>query len=193
MGGGGLSGTSGRGGVGGTSSGGAGGRGGMSGTGGGGRGGAPATGGAGGTAGMSCPTNAFGGHTYAFCTGTLSWADAASDCAVKGMRLVRIDDAGENAWVQMVAFAGIGSTSSVYWSWMGGSDQAVVGDWRWPDGALFWMGGSNGAAQGGLYNNWAAGSPTNGGNATDCAILQQAGFWTDFDCARLQRYVCEQY
>ena len=117
----------------------------------------------------------------------------ASGNALKGMRLVRIDDAAENAWVQMIAFTGVGSTSSTFWSWIGGNDQAVLGDWRWPDGALFWVGGSNGAAQGGLYSNWVAGSPTNGGGATDCAILQHAAFWTDFDCTRLERYVCEQY
>ena len=34
-------------------------------------------------------------------------------------------------------------------------------------GALFWMGGSNGTAQGGLYNNWVAGAPSNNGAATD--------------------------
>ena len=135
----------------------------------------------------------FGGHDYAFCVGPLSWTDAANECAARGMRLVRIDDAAENNWVQTNAFMGIMSTSSTYWSWIGGIDQAVVGEWRWTDGALFWLGGSNGSAQGGLYQNWAAGSPTNTGMATDCAILQHASFWTDFDCTRLERYVCEQY
>ena len=51
----------------------------------------------------------------------------------------------------------------------------------------------DGSAQGGLYNNWVAGNPASGGSATDCAILQHAAFWTDFDCGRLQPYVCEQY
>ena len=109
------------------------------------------------------------------------------------MRLVRIDDVNENDWVTMMAFAGIGSTSSTFWSWIGATDQAVVGEWRWTDGALFWLGSSNGAAQGGLYENWAAGSPPSTGMATDCGILQWAGFWTDFDCTRLERYVCERY
>jgi hypothetical protein len=135
----------------------------------------------------------FGGRDYAFCVGPLTWTDAATDCAAKGMRLARIDDAVENAWVQTNAFVGIVSTSSTYWSWLGGTDDAVLGEWRWTDGALFWLGGSNGSAQGGLYANWAAGSPTNTGMATDCAILQWAGYWTDFDCTRLERYVCERY
>jgi hypothetical protein len=109
------------------------------------------------------------------------------------MRLVRIDDASENAWVHTTAFAGVVGTSSTYWPWIGGTDQAVVGAWRWTDGALFWMGGSNGTAQGGLYTNWVAGAPTSGGAATDCAILQSSAYWTDSDCTRLEPYVCEQY
>ena len=109
------------------------------------------------------------------------------------MRLARIDDAAENDWVTMMAFAGITSTSSIYWSWIGATDQAVVGEWRWTDGTLFWLGSSNGLAQGGLYQNWAAGSPPSTGMATDCGILQHATYWTDFDCTRLERYVCERY
>ena len=156
-------------------------------------GGAGTGGGTGGGGGGACPTATFGGHDYAFCAGPVAWADAANDCATRGMRLARIDDAAENSWMVSNAFAGIASTSSNYWSWIGGSDQAVVGEWRWADGALFWLGGSNGSVQGGLYVNWVAGSPTSTGMATDCAILQHAGFWTDFDCTRLERYVCEQY
>jgi len=175
--------------------GGAGGSAGGAGTGGAGgsAGGAGTGGGTGGGGGGACPTATFGGHDYAFCAGPVAWADAANDCATRGMRLARIDDAAENSWMVSNAFAGIASTSSNYWSWIGGSDQAVVGEWRWADGALFWLGGSNGSVQGGLYVNWVAGSPTSTGMATDCAILQHAGFWTDFDCTRLERYVCEQY
>ena len=109
------------------------------------------------------------------------------------MRLARIDDAAENAWILSIAFANVTDVSSEYWPWIGGTDLSVVGEWRWIDGRLFWLGGSNGAAQGGLYENWAAGSPTSSGAATDCAILQHAGYWTDYDCARLEPYVCEQY
>jgi hypothetical protein len=146
-----------------------------------------------GDGGAPCATATYGGHTYAFCEGLLAWTDAAAACSAKGMRLVRIDDAAENAWVQMIAFADVTSTSSIYWPWIGGDDVAVLGEWRWSDGTMFWLGGSNGSAQGGLYSNWVAGAPTSGGGATDCAILQHAAFWSDFQCTRLQRYVCEQY
>ena len=185
----GVSGAAGRGGTSGSSAGGAGG----SGAGGAGGAGGSSAGGTGGLAGASCTPATYGGHAYAFCFTPLPWSSASNDCSVKGMRLARSDDAAENAWMQSIAFANVPDVSSQYWPWIGGTDLAVVGEWRWTDGALFWLGGSNGAAQGGLYENWVAGSPTTNGAATDCAILQHAGFWTDYDCDRLEPYVCEQY
>jgi Lectin C-type domain len=184
---------------------GVGGAGGMAGTGGtagasGGAGAGGSTGGVGldgGPDGGSCTTTIYAGHTYALCDGPLSWNDAQNDCAAKGMRLVRIDDAQESQWVLTTAFASVpaGNNQAVNWRWLGGSDVAVPGEWRWTDGALFWLGGSNGSTQNGLYVNWVNGSPTDTGGATDCAIMQHntQGFWTDTDCGRLQPYVCEQY
>ena len=214
--GGGAAGNGGAAGGGAAGNGGAGGSGGMAGNGGvagggvAGKGGAAGSGGAAGAAGaggigaggaggasfadggIACPTSSFGGHLYAFCATLSSWSNAEADCAAKGMRLARIDDATENAWVQMTAFAGVGSVSSIYWWWIGATDQAVMGQWTWTDGALFWIGGTNGAPQGGLYNNWVAGSPGNTSSAGTCGILQHGGFWQDWDCTKLQSYVCEQ-
>ena len=171
-------------------SGGLGGSGGV--TGGGAGGGAAGGGGNAGAAGAACPTASFGGHSYAICEGPLSWTDAQTDCAAKGMRLARIDDAAENTWVHDTAFAGMTGLSTS-WPWIGGSDQAVLGEWRWSDGTLFWLGSGNGAAQSGLYTNWVAGSPASSGPATDCAILESSNRWNDWGCSSLQRYVCEQY
>jgi hypothetical protein len=148
--------------------------------------------GGGGVTGASCPAATFGGHTYAFCEGLLAWPDAQTDCMAKGMRLVRIDDSTENAWVQSVAFAGISSVSSVYWPWIGATDATVSGEWRWTDGALFWLGNMNGVAQGGLYVNWVAASPGNG-TRSECGILESSAFWKDWPCSTAERYVCEQY
>ena len=179
--------------------------GGMSGSVGSGSGGAGTTGtagttGMGGTTGVdggSCSTAIYGGHTYALCDGLLSWNDAQADCVARGMRLVRIDDDQENQWVLTTAFANVpaGENHLAVWRWLGASDVAVVGEWRWTDGVLFWLGGQNGAPQNGLYSNWVQGSPTSTGMATDCAIMQHnmLGFWTDQFCANLQPYVCEQY
>ena len=143
----------------------------------------------GGRGSAACTPATFGGHAYAFCDGPLTWMGAGSDCAAKGMRLVRIEDLAENSWLALVAFASSTGTST----WLGADDLAVSGDWRWSDGALFWRGGSNGFAQGGLYARWLINSPTNGGTPTDCAVLQLGAFWKDWSCDSRQPYVCEQY
>jgi hypothetical protein len=147
--------------------------------------------------GGACVSATYGGHTYALCDGLLSWADAQNDCLARGMRLVRIDDAQENLWVLANAYANVDPSEnhSLVWRWLGGNDLAVHDEWRWSDGALFWLGGSNGSAQNGLYANWAAGHPGAGGGASDCAVMQHntKGFWSGWDCAQLQPYVCEGY
>ena len=155
-------------------------------------GGAAGTGGAADAGGGACPTASFGGHTYAFCDGPLPWADAQADCVAKGMRLARIDDATENTWLHDTAFGSVTGLSA-NWPWIGGNDQAVLGDWRWTDGTLFWLGSGNGAAQGGLYANWVSGSPASSGPATDCALLESSDRWNDWQCSSAQRYICEQY
>ena len=96
-------------------------------------------------------------------------------------------------WVHAIAFTGITSIASSYWPWTGGNDLAVSLEWRWTDGAMFWLGPSNGSAQGGLYANWVGGSPSKGGNPTDCIMLQYSSYWKDWGCDSLQPYVCEQY
>src|SRR5262245_31140145 len=49
--------------------------------------------------------------------------------------------------------------------WVGGSDQAVDGEWRWvvgPEaGTLFWLGGSSGTLISPLFEDWIQGEPNN--------------------------------
>ncbi|MBP5975992.1 VCBS repeat-containing protein [Brasilonema sp. CT11] len=49
--------------------------------------------------------------------------------------------------------------------WIGGSDAATEGDWRWvtgPEaGTQFWSGGADGSAVNGQYTDWAPGEPNN--------------------------------
>jgi hypothetical protein len=154
--------------------------------------------GGGGAAGAPCTIAAFGGGTYAFCDGPLSWSAAEADCEVKGMHLVRIDSMQENDWLEATAFASVaaGSNGQPVWRWIGANDQAVAGEWRWTDGTLFFLGknGGGGSAQNGLYTNWAGGSPGGGGTGKSCAGIEHlpGGLWGDALCAALQPYVCEQ-
>ncbi len=123
---------------------------------------------------------------YALCVADVFWDMALNRCQDMGMQIVRIDDAAENEFVRssMVPFAGH--------IWIGGSDLAVTGEWRWPDGNQFWQGDSNGAGL--LYANWFMGEPNNfDGNEHCSEMVIQHGQWNDQVCTVGQEYVCELY
>ena len=79
--------------------------------------------------------------------------------------------------------------------WIGGSDSAVEGEWRWMDGPeagqQFWQGLATGNSVGGLYNNWANGEPNNAGNEDYTHFLGN-GQWNDYaNTTQVQGYVVE--
>jgi hypothetical protein len=213
-GGGGLSGSTGTGGASGT--GGSGTGGGVAGTGGslggtggsvGGDGGAGGgTGGTGGTGGslggtggvdggqpISCNTLLYGTHQYAFCDALVDWATARSECERRGMRLVRIDDALENVWLQTAAVF----SASMFRRdalWLGGYEPTVDGDWHWTDGDAFWNGGANGVAVGGRFTNWDKNEPNNANGPEACLAMPLNGTtWFDWACAATHYFACELY
>lgn len=73
--------------------------------------------------------------------------------------------------------------------WMGASDAAVEGEWRWTGGdeasTQFWSGnGSTGSVVGGAYTNWNGLEPNNSGGNEDCAqiLIGSEGRWNDLPC-----------
>lgn len=82
-------------------------------------------------------------------------------------RLVRIDDAAENAFVHGLLVAVNASLTTTVadgggarYAWIGADDLSVEGEWRWrEEGDQFWSGNNTGSPVGGLYNNWAVGAP----------------------------------
>jgi hypothetical protein len=107
------------------------------------------------------------------------------------MALVRIDSAAENQWLFDNVYDVAMPSSSL---WIGANSQAVENEWRWPDGALFWLGDSTGAAQGGLYDNWFVGSPSNS-QLNRCAAVDRGASkgaaWYSGRCNSLFVYACE--
>jgi hypothetical protein len=147
--------------------------------------------GGGGFAGASslgdCQTDTFGGHDYVFCNVNLAWTVARDNCASIGMFLVGVNDAAESQWV----YDNVYDAPPRQGVWIGASDIAAEGEWRWPDGTLFWLGDSMGSAQGGLFNAWYASQPS-GQGPRDCAALDGSTLgWYDLDCMTPQPYVCE--
>ncbi len=78
--------------------------------------------------------------------------------------------------------------------WLGGSDAAVEGEWRWlagPEaGQQFWQGGIGGSTVGGSYANWGAGEPNNSGNE-DTVHMRPDGRWNDQPGSTAYNYVVE--
>jgi len=78
--------------------------------------------------------------------------------------------------------------------WLGGSDAAVEGEWRWlagPEaGQQFWQGGVGGSTVGGSYANWGGGEPNNSGNE-DTVHMRADGLWNDQPGGTAYNYVIE--
>ncbi len=131
-----------------------------------------------------CRARLHDNHSYMFCDSAVSATDAALACAAQGMQVIKIDDAAENSFVVQ--------TLSSY-TWIGGSDAAVEGEWRWPDGELFWTGDQQGMAPSGVYQNFGNADPNDIGGGEDCAAINTSGYWADYSCDTAYPFVCEQY
>ena len=135
-----------------------------------------------------CKGMTYQGHGYAFCTTAKDLSKAAEDCVAQKMKIARPNNDAENTWLRTTA-----TTSGLAAFWLGATDWTTEGQWSWPDGTLFWIGGANGApAAGGLYVNWAAGQPA-GSGAGDCMQMDASGTWGEVSCGKTAPYVCEDY
>jgi hypothetical protein len=152
----------------------------------------------------TCTCETYLNHVYRFCQATTAgptWAQAEFDCEVNQMRLVRIDDSMENAWLRSTGNSVLGLVEF----WIGAEDPTTTSHWQWSDGAVFWIGGAtpSGAPANGLYSNWVANGqrPTATKTRTCAGLVNGTSFgnamydgqWADRSCASLQPYVCERY
>ena len=136
------------------------------------------------------------GHLYEYVSSTLTWnsaktaAEGRSKYGANGY-LATITSQAENDFV---------SARVLNAGWMGASDIASEGAWRWvtgpENGTIF----SNGNAPGmtaapGQYQNWNTGEPNNSSNNEDCGqfLSGGSGRWNDLPCSgtTLPGYVVE--
>jgi hypothetical protein len=124
------------------------------------------------------------GHYYEFVPGSQNWAAAQPAAAARtyyGLQgyLATVTSAAENSFIN--------SKLSVT-GWIGASDQAVEGQWKWvtgPEGlansgagTLFFTGqGNTGSVV--TYANWNSGEPNNAGGAENWAQFFAGGLWND--------------
>jgi Ca2+-binding RTX toxin-like protein len=103
------------------------------------------------------------GHVYEVRNQPVTWTEArnfslgASLAGAQGY-LVTITSAAENSFVSNLVNQGVTTGWDNGSIWLGASDAAQEGVWRWIDGpeaALqFWQGNSNGTSVNGTYQNW---------------------------------------
>ena len=124
-------------------------------------------------------------HAYLFCSAVLNWPNARTSCANAGFTLVEIDSAEENVFVRTTATTLLG-TGPIH---IGANDIAVLGQFVWEGGALFWIGGANGQPQNGAFAAWAPQEP----NGSDrCVEVRTDNGWYDNVCGDGQRFVCRR-
>jgi hypothetical protein len=138
-----------------------------------------------------CPPNSTGsmwnGTPYLLLRTGASWGDARAACTAANLRLVEIESQAEQDHVWSLAG---GQTT-----WIGGTDDAMEGEWFWSSGTKFWTGGFPGGAVSGVYSDWLAGTePQNSAPGENCATMfaQHLGKWADEPCAtRSYPAICE--
>ena len=137
------------------------------------------------SAGADASYNSDTGSYYVYRSTSLTWNAARTAAAgetLNGMTgyLATATSAAE--------FTFIKNTSSATQFWLGGTDSAVEGDWRWIDdpgvpadesGVLFWRGTGSGSAQNGMYTAWNSGEPNDSGSNEDAMQVTTSGNWND--------------
>jgi uncharacterized repeat protein (TIGR02543 family) len=119
------------------------------------------------------------GHYYEYVSFYGTWAQAKANAATKSYNerqgyLATITTADENNFIaQKVSTNG----------WIGATDEAQEGYWRWATGpeagTLFWIGNYNGSSYNGAYENWNPSEPNDSGNEDYAEFIASSKGWND--------------
>ena len=133
----------------------------------------------------ACPTgwDSFNGYCYYKHDVTpilsgMSWNDSRLACQSYGGDLVSITSQAEQTF--LVNHYTPGQRRQFYW--IGFTDQAREGNWKWSDGSSA------------SYTNWrtASGEPNNWGGNENCAETTNDGKWNDNNCERKFAFICKK-
>lgn len=127
------------------------------------------------------------GRNYRFVTTRKTHADAERHCRGIGLKLVSIDSASENRYLQKKG----GQMGSHSW-WIGGR-RSYGNSWRWGPGEKSWS-ASNKSDK--MFRNWYRGEPNNWARRENCVEIytfngNHNGKWNDDDCSKRMSFICE--
>lgn len=131
------------------------------------------------------------GNFYRYVSGTANFATAqaaANAAMLNGFSgyIVNVNSLAESNFIRTIIPGTI---------WVGGSDAAVEGEWRFTDGPnsgeLFWVGTSTGSAQNGHYTGWGSGEPNNSAGNEDYIEFRTNGTWNDTNGTSPRAYIIE--
>lgn len=124
-----------------------------------------------------CPVRRLGESSFLVCPEQRTWSEARAACQAVGYDLARIRDTPQNC----VVARGV-SSAALPDAWIGMSDQALEGDWRWIDGDAV------------VDAPWSPGEPNNNGGIENCGTISirdgRDGQWDDRGCMSNIGYVC---
>ncbi|XP_032872926.1 CD209 antigen-like protein C [Amblyraja radiata] len=123
----------------------------------------------------SCPEQwtKFKQSCYLFSSSSKSWEVARRTCASADAHLVVINNVEEQGFIMK---------TTIVRRWIGLSDSASEGDWRWVDGTDYKS----------SVKFWNEGEPNNAKNAEHCGEMFGDGRWNDQPCDNNQKWICEK-
>ena len=117
-------------------------------------------------------------------TDTKTWDLASDRCVELGMSLIKIDGPVK----QNDIYRKLSGTTD---AWIGYTDSASEGEWRWMSGYLGWKGTSSGTSY--YYNNWGSIYPRSTSNYDYAYIeMTDSGKWRNISSGVSKRYICEK-
>uniref|UniRef100_A0A3B3C874 C-type lectin domain family 17, member A-like n=1 Tax=Oryzias melastigma TaxID=30732 RepID=A0A3B3C874_ORYME len=127
-----------------------------------------------------CPAEwiRFGSSCYFFSRDSKSWDEARNFCRAREADLVVINSKNEKTFVSAFRDTPV---------WIGLTDGAVEGTWKWVDGSSLTL------------PFWGEDQPDNGGGISsygeeDCAEIRYGfpGSWNDVSCKNSMKWICEK-
>ncbi|WP_319774073.1 DUF5801 repeats-in-toxin domain-containing protein [Breoghania sp.] len=122
----------------------------------------------------------YNGHFYKLVGSRMTWDEAYQAANAQGGYLVQITTYGENSFVHSLSY-------TVGEAWIGASDRAHDGQWRWIGGE------ENNRPLTSRYQGWASGEPNNYGGHEDYASIKSNGTWNDLPGTYDLAYVVEHH